>query len=245
MFALLFLGINHPQTFQLTGVYLHGSLAMGCFNPRKSDLDFIVVISDDITDQQKKSFMDKLVKINELAPFKGIEMSIVKKSVCKPFVYPTPFELHFASVHLKWFQEHPDDYIKRMNGTDKDLAAHFTIINHYGISLQGAPISEVFESVPKEAYLDSIKYDTENAKEDIINNTMYIVLNLCRVLAYVRVGLVLSKKQEGKWGIDNLSEKYRGLIQQALNAYETSGEMLTDLVIAKDFAEEAISEIFS
>ena len=27
----------------LTGVYLHGSLAMGCFNPQKSDIDLMVV----------------------------------------------------------------------------------------------------------------------------------------------------------------------------------------------------------
>ena len=27
----------------LTGIYLHGSLALGCFNWDKSDIDFIVV----------------------------------------------------------------------------------------------------------------------------------------------------------------------------------------------------------
>ena len=28
----------------LAGIYLHGSLAMGCFNPDRSDIDLIVVI---------------------------------------------------------------------------------------------------------------------------------------------------------------------------------------------------------
>ena len=28
---------------KLTGIYLHGSLAMGCFHPEKSDIDLIVV----------------------------------------------------------------------------------------------------------------------------------------------------------------------------------------------------------
>ena len=31
----------------LTGVYLHGSLAMGCFHPKKSDLDLLVVVRED------------------------------------------------------------------------------------------------------------------------------------------------------------------------------------------------------
>lgn len=26
----------------LTGIYLHGSLAMGCFNPKKSDIDLMI-----------------------------------------------------------------------------------------------------------------------------------------------------------------------------------------------------------
>ena len=28
----------------LTGIYLHGSSVMGCFNPEKSDIDLIVVV---------------------------------------------------------------------------------------------------------------------------------------------------------------------------------------------------------
>lgn len=37
----------------LTGIYLHGSLAMGCFNSNKSDIDLIIVIRNNITDIQK------------------------------------------------------------------------------------------------------------------------------------------------------------------------------------------------
>ena len=29
---------------KVTGIYLHGSLAMGCFRSDKSDIDFIVVV---------------------------------------------------------------------------------------------------------------------------------------------------------------------------------------------------------
>ena len=33
---------------RLTGIYLHGSMAMGCFNPDKSDIDLIIVIDGDM-----------------------------------------------------------------------------------------------------------------------------------------------------------------------------------------------------
>ena len=75
----------------LVGVYLHGSAVMGCFNPGKSDLDLIVVVERPVSDSDKRSFMDMVTRLNSSAPAKGIEMSIVLKSVCKPFVYPPPF----------------------------------------------------------------------------------------------------------------------------------------------------------
>lgn len=74
---------------KLTGIYLHGSYSMGCFNPQKSDLDLLLVIEDDISDEQKMAFMKNVVKMNEEAPAKGIEMSILKRKFCNPFVYPT------------------------------------------------------------------------------------------------------------------------------------------------------------
>ena len=84
----------------LVGVYLHGSAVMGCYNPSKSDIDLIVVVKDFIEDKVKRAFMDMVIELNEKGPEKGLEMSIVKQSVCKPFAYPTPFELHFSVSFL-------------------------------------------------------------------------------------------------------------------------------------------------
>ena len=113
----------------LVGVYLHGSLVMGCFNPQKSDIDLIIVVDQPLKDSVKKAYMEMLVEYNALGPAKGIEMSIVLREVCNPFVYPTPYELHFSAGHLNWYKSDPDDYIRRMNGDDKDLAAHFTTMS--------------------------------------------------------------------------------------------------------------------
>ena len=33
----------------LTGIYLHGSLAMGCFNPDRSDIDLLVITRQSMT----------------------------------------------------------------------------------------------------------------------------------------------------------------------------------------------------
>lgn len=227
----------------LVGIYLHGSAAMGCFNPQKSDLDLILVVKEDIPDAVKMEFMRNVVKCNEEAPAKGIELSIVKKEFCKPFVHPAPYELHFSMSHLKWFQENPEDYIEKMRGTDRDLAAHFTIINTYGVAVWGEEISRVFGKVPREDYIDSIRYDIGNAREEILANPIYIVLNLCRALAYLQEGLILSKKAGGEWGIRTLPEEFHDLIREALRCYMADGQMAAPSKEAVHFADYMISQM--
>ena len=220
----------------LTGIYLHGSSVMGCFNPAKSDIDIIVVVNDTIRDDIKRKYMDMVTALNEEAPAKGIEMSIVRNDVCDPFVYPTPFELHFSIAHLDRYRNDPVDYINKMKGTDSDLAAHFTIIKHRGKVLSGRPIEETFGEGKREYYFDSIWCDIENAEEDIRDNTMYIILNLARVLAYKQDGLILSKEEGGKWALENLPEKYHQLIKHAMHEYASGTNFGYDEDNAHDYA---------
>ena len=208
----------------LVGVYLHGSAVMGCFNPAKSDLDLIVVIDKPMNNETKLAYMDMVVALNADAPAKGIEMSIVLRDVCKPFVYPTPFELHFSERHIKWYSENPVDYVQKMNGNDKDLAAHFTVIRARGKCLWGAPVTDVFAQVPATDYMDSLWEDICDAPDEIENNTMYLVLNLARVMAYKKEGLILSKKEGGEWALKNLSEEFAAVIRTALEEYAGASE---------------------
>lgn len=212
---------------KLTGIYLHGSLAMGCFNPDKSDIDVIVVIESELSDFRKLDFMREVVALNDIAPAKGIEISVVKREYCKPFVYPTPFELHFSPAHIERYRRSPEDYIRYMKGSDKDLAAHFTVINNCGKDLYGRDIQDVFGAVPKSDYIDSIYSDIQNAALDIRGNPVYVTLNLCRVLAFLKTGKCLSKLEGGKWGIDNLDFGC-GVISEALECYGSERQMTAD-----------------
>ena len=227
----------------LVGVYLHGSLALGFFNPDKSDVDLIIVADHSLSDADKRKCMDMAVKFHAVGPAKGIEMSIVLREVCSPFVYPTPYELHFSAGHLQWYRSDPDDYIRRMNGTDKDLAAHFTIINKRGKCLYGVPIEDVFAEVPRRDYMDSIWNDIAEAPENITEDTMYLTLNLARVLAFKEEGLVLSKKEGGEWAIANLPPEYRPLIEGALREYSENARTVCDEALARQYAGYAIKRI--
>jgi len=227
----------------LTGVYLHGSMAMDCFNPGKSDIDLMIIVENNIANSQKIKFMDDVMKLNEQGPVKGLEFSIVQRKYCHPFVYPTPFELHFSQMHIKQYKRNPIKYMENMKGKDKDLAAHFTMINHCGIVLHGEPVKDVFGKVPIKDYVDSIWRDIKNAREDIVNEPIYMVLNLCRVLAFLEDGLYLSKQRGGEWGLTHISKKYYSLISEALNCYKTGHMMQVDKSHSIEFADEMLDSI--
>ncbi|MDE7262846.1 MAG: DUF4111 domain-containing protein [Oscillospiraceae bacterium] len=227
----------------LVGVYLHGSAAMGCFHPETSDLDLLLVAEGPVSDAAKLAFMERALELNELAPAKGLEFSVVRREVCRPFVYPAPFELHFSNAHLKACREDLPRYVARMRGVDKDLAAHFTVINACGVVLYGEAVSQVFAPVPRADYLDSILNDIGDACREITGNPVYYTLNLCRVLAQVREGLVLSKQSGGEWGLRHLPEEFHPVIQAALESYEAGQPMAQPNTNLLNFAAYILSEI--
>ena len=228
----------------LVGVYLHGSAAMGCYNSAVSDLDFIVVVDMPMTDAQRRAFMDAVVELDSRAPGKGIEMSVVTRSACAPFVHPAAFELHFYRMQAAWwYARDPEDYIAKMRGTDGDLAAHFTVIRGRGVCLFGAAIRDVFAPVPERDYVDSIWDDVCGAVDEIAGNTMYLTLNLARVLSYLEDGVVRSKREGGAWALGRLPEEYRPMVEAALNAYGGAADVKYELELARRYAAYMLGQI--
>ena len=79
----------------LVGIYLHGSAAMGCWNGRSSDLDLLVVVNSALPNEVKRKYMDMVVEPEQRDSWRWHRSHVVRQAVCNPFVYPTPFELHF------------------------------------------------------------------------------------------------------------------------------------------------------
>lgn len=231
-------------THELTGIYVHGSIAFGCFNWDTSDIDFLVVVRDTLSFHTRMELLKVLLDLEPQCPPKGLEMSVVPESVCRDFQYPTPFLLHYSKAHHDRCAADLQKYCLDMHGADKDLAAHFTVIRKAGIAIYGKRIPDVFSEVPKEDYLDSIRYDVADAAKEIGKNPVYMILNLCRVLAYIRDGKVLSKKEGGQWGMENLPEGYQGLISGAAYSYCNNRPFPMNLEACQGFAGYMIKQIF-
>jgi len=209
----------------LIGVYLHGSMAMGCFNPTQSDIDILVIIREKQPIDIYKKIAKKLINLeDEMKVIKGFEISIVLGAYANNFVYPTPFEYHYSSFHKEKYKT--DENYLCGGYEDPDLAAHFVITYYRGIVLFGEEIQNVIKPIDMRYYIESIKSDINEALEGIIDNPIYYALNLSRVLLYLRDSVISSKKEAGEWALNVVPTEYKGIIAQCLAKYNNELENL-------------------
>lgn len=218
---------------QLVGVYLHGSLAFGCFNPQRSDLDLLVRIQKQMDVEQKSRLGHLLLELSGMPC--PIEISFLSWQQLFPWRYPTPYDFHFS-------EDWRDDFTcalnsgewQRWNDTewkDPDLAAHIVVCSQRGIRLTGLDFADAFPTVPSADFRQSILQDVLSPDFGLlsdIRHPVYVLLNGCRTLAYLQDGHILSKAEGGGWAAANLPGEYQPIIQSSLQAY-AGGSKETDI----------------
>ena len=165
------------------GVYFHGSLRLGSFNPNKSDLDFIIVIKEQMDSKTKELIWDKMLENEKLFPKKGFEFSVVLEENCTNIKHPIAYELHGSRDWIERYKEDKTIAINDDYKVDPDLASHFNVINVPNDKMDfGKPSKEVFSKVPKEYIIDSNYSDTLDCVEEIVNNPEILINLLCEGL---------------------------------------------------------------
>lgn len=237
---------------RLVGVYLHGSLAMGCFNPAASDVDALVIVKGPVPTVQREDIARFMLGLVPKAPPKGFGLSVVQERYLKAFEHPTPYEFCFSNGHAEAYRAGTYDFSEAE--TDADLAANFILARERGVCLWGAPVREVFGAVPNAYFLPSIACTCEWSLNNVRNGDAsgmcrvptYAVLNFCRTPAFVWDGLFLSKAEGGRWALDNLPAEYHKLIQEALREYaETGSSDEVDAETLQRFAEYSWSTLLA
>jgi streptomycin 3"-adenylyltransferase len=174
----------------VVGLYLHGSAALGGWNPARSDVDVLVVVDDralDVTDR----LLRLLVESARTAPGTGLECSVVTLAEAKRPRSPWPFLLHVAGGHSDIRIVHGRD-----TPGDKDLLIHYLICRHRGWAVSGAPPADVFGEVGEDAvrvYLArELRWGIAHA------GLAYNLLNACRCAFYAENQVILSKLEAGR-----------------------------------------------
>lgn len=200
----------------IVGYYLHGSLAIGGFNPKSSDIDLLVVTKNAVP-YNEKVMLTKLFLQASKNPF-PIEISFMNKSQLEKWVYPPAYDYHYSEYWRVRFEDSKEKWLLEEN-TDADLAAHITIINYKGICLKGQSIKDVFPPIPTADYIASILGDYNDCIRNIEQTPVYSILNTLRVFRFLKEGAISSKMEAGEWGRNNLPEEHRLLVSKASDIY--------------------------
>ncbi len=227
----------------VSGIYLHGSLAMGGFNPASSDIDLLVVVQASPSVEKLRELTRLTLELHaRLQAGRNIEYTVAEEKALQDVVYPTPAVYHYSSLHRLRYEADSSYLCARYE--DPDLASQIVVAYERGFTLYGRPLRERMPAVSREVYVRSILHDVADAREAIVRNPMYVVLNLCRVLLFMQQGHVASKKEGGEWGTAALAEQ-RHIVQAALDVYTgtVAGPMSVPENALIDFAEEMLGRI--
>lgn len=209
----------------LHGVYLHGSPAMRCFQPSRSDLDILVLLALPPTVNHRRAWAQRLLQLSGApAP---IEISFLHRRQIEPWRRPTPFDFHYSEA---WRATITDDlntgawqHWGDTERVDEDLAAHFTVVRQRGVPLWEAPAAPPLPQPPWQDYLCSITADLAWARRQMAEHggkhADYLILNACRIWAAVSDGLVLSKLEGADWAGVRLPSELTAVVAAAAAAY--------------------------
>src|SRR5258708_2946730 len=212
---------HHLLGQNLLGVYLHGSLALGGFQPRRSDIDVLVMTEQRIDLETKRACMVLLLRLSKMPC--PIDVRFLVQPDLVPFQHPLPCDLHYNETWREIAQQDlRDGSWKEWNERlwhDPGLTLSLTALHQSGICLSGGPITEIFPVVSAHACLDAMGEEMQAGRASQLQEPLSFVLNACRISAYLQEGVILSKDAGGMWGLAHLPQPYHPLLAQSLALY--------------------------
>ena len=203
------------------GLYIHGSLAMGGFNPKSSDLDILVITNKSMEIEDKRNVARFLLNYSN-SPY-PIEISILNTEQLRHWQHPCPYDFHYSEFWRERFEKDllnsTYQFLNSDIHTDADLAAHLTIINQRGVCVEGKAIEEVFPLVPKTDYISSILGEYQECLKNIREDPTYCSLNLMRAFWYLKEGVISSKQEAVNWGLKTFPQELSITISKVKDAY--------------------------
>jgi len=202
----------------LVGIYLYGSVTHGAFNPKRSDVDCIVVTRRDLSDAQFRKLEAWLAQTARLNPWTArLQMIFLVKN-----------ELLITNTSGCLYQFG----LLTRSGSDGNPIIWLDFFTSGRVLFGPRPESFLPEITPRmirRALERELRYLREEISEkpnsewrDVHMYRAYAVLTVCRVLySFRKGGTIISKPRAAKWAIKYLPEEWREIIRPALKFNET------------------------
>ncbi|AKI97399.1 aminoglycoside adenylyltransferase domain-containing protein [Kosmotoga pacifica] len=200
---------------QFIGMYVHGSLASGDFNPESSDIDFLVVTANELSGKTIAALKDMHACITNSGSkwARKLEGSYIHQHALKqynPPDAPRPY-VNEGNFHLVKY------------GSEWILEKH--VLLEHGIVIEGPPLQTLIDPIKpddiRQATLAILNewwlpmlHDTTRLKSD--EYQAYGVLTMCRILYTLKHGTIASKPVSAAWVKKEFNGQWTSLIELAL-----------------------------
>jgi hypothetical protein len=198
----------------LVGVYLQGSFAVGGFDMH-SDVDFIVVINEAISDSQLQDLQEMHLRLYQL------------ESKWAQYLEGTYFPANILRDHKQlgerlWYLDNGSQALE-LSDHCNTVVVRWTVRSH-GVRLVGPSPVRLVNPIPVGALRQEILATMSEwgleilAEPERYNNRFYqsfIVLSYCRMLHDLHGGRTGSKVAGAEWATETLDPAWAGLIDRS------------------------------
>jgi predicted nucleotidyltransferase len=210
--------LKNAQTIlgdHLIGLYIHGSLASGDFNPQTSDIDFLVVTD---ADPPAEAFSD-LKEMHDRLRVSGLPWSQKMEGAYLPRLTLRRHDPAHAPVPWLGVDGH-----FALETLGRDWTIQRWILREKGIVVIGPPLKPMIDPVSADDLRGAVRGSLREwwsppfpSPERFRSGEYqaYAVLTMCRSLYILEHGVVASKPVAERWAMQRLGEPWDGLIEDA------------------------------
>ena len=208
----------------IVGIYLHGSIALGAFQPDSGDIDILVVTDGSLDVETKLEIAADIISIDNKP--RPLEMSAVKLSDAMNWKTPGTSVFHYSGLWTKKYLKrlkNPDTevYVVDHEFPDADVTSYIKLINQCGIVLFGRDIKEVFSDISDDDFWSAISADIDDYDFHDYDPRYFSsnILILGRILSFKKKHKIMSKYDGGMWMIENVPDDLKYLPELAMRIW--------------------------
>jgi len=230
-------GVGTILGSDLLGLYAGGSVALGGYEPGRSDVDVAAVTSGSLSVDAKRRIVEEVRHESLPCPARGLELVVYPaQTVGEPSAAPG-FELELNTGSGMPFHASFDP--------EQASGRHWYVIDRailarHGVTLTGPAAPTLIADVPAELVLPALAQSLRwYADGDAPGDDA--VLNACRALRYAVAGEWSAKDAAGGWALERVKD--RALVEEALRA-RRSGEPLNGVRVRR-FLDGVVRELLT
>jgi hypothetical protein len=226
---------------QFVGMYLYGSLSTGDFNPETSDIDFLFVTSDSLSEDtiaaleamHTKTWATSLKRAGKLEG-SYVPIQLIRRHAASGPACPTVNEGQFYVAPL---------------GSDWIIQRH--VLREYGVVIEGPDPKTLIDFVSADEIRGAVLAVLQEWWFPMLDDPAWLrdhdsgyhafaVITMCRVLHALEYGTIVSKPKAVQWARTRLPDPWRQLIDKAVAAslHEKQADFLVETLDFIRFTKE-------